>query len=88
MDTKNLTIGLLAGAAIGVAIGVLLAPSSGEETRRNIKLGSRRLADSLAGSVKDTYESLNHKFSDGVGEFAKRGEELVGMANEKSKLKI
>ncbi len=88
MDAKNLTIGLLAGAAIGVAIGVLLAPSSGKETRRNIKLGSRRLADSLSGSVKDTYETLNHKFSNGIGEFVRHGEELAGMTNEKSKLKI
>ncbi|MBK7652391.1 MAG: YtxH domain-containing protein [Flammeovirgaceae bacterium] len=35
MEAKNLVGGLLAGAAIGVAVGVLLAPRSGEQTRKN-----------------------------------------------------
>ena len=36
METKNLIGGLLAGAAIGVAVGILLAPRSGQQTRKKI----------------------------------------------------
>jgi gas vesicle protein len=40
MNAKNLIGGLLAGAAVGVAIGILLAPGSGKETKAKLTKGS------------------------------------------------
>ena len=34
---------LLTGAAVGVGIGMMLAPKSGEETRKDIKKGAKKL---------------------------------------------
>ena len=45
-SAKTLAL-LLASAAAGVAIGMLLAPDSGAETRKKIMKSSRRLAESL-----------------------------------------
>jgi gas vesicle protein len=77
MDAKNLIGGLLAGAAIGVAIGMLLAPSSGEETRNKIAKGSKKLTDGLKGSIEDSIDSVKNKFNYGLDELARRGKEAV-----------
>lgn len=37
MDNKTVIWGVLAGLAVGVSAGLLLAPQSGKETRRMIK---------------------------------------------------
>ncbi len=86
MNTKDLIGGLLAGAAIGVAIGILLAPKSGRETRQDVANGSRRLTDSLKGSVDESFESLKGKFNVGVDEAVKRGRETANNLGEKVKI--
>ncbi|MBW8684910.1 YtxH domain-containing protein [Chitinophaga rhizophila] len=48
MSTAKILCGALAGVAAGMAIGLLTAPDSGEETRRKI----RRSAHHLQGRVK------------------------------------
>lgn len=53
MDNSNKTlIAFLAGAAAGVAIGMLMAPDNGRATRD--KLG--RQADSLINDLEDQWE--------------------------------
>lgn len=83
MNAKNLIGGLLAGAAIGVAIGILLAPSSGEKTRENIAKGSRKLADSVKGSLDSSVESLKNKFNYGVDEATRKGKDVLNTANDR-----
>lgn len=85
MDAKNLIGGLLAGAAIGVAIGILLAPTSGEKTRGNIAKGSRKLVDGVKGSVEDSMESLKNRFSNGIDELARKGKDVLNTANDRLK---
>lgn len=85
MDAKNLIGGLLAGAAIGVAIGILLAPKSGAETREDISKGSRKLTDSLKGTMEDSLELLKEKFNAGVDDVTKRGKDVLSNANDKMK---
>lgn len=55
----SFSAGLLAGALIGFAVALLLAPAPGEETRRRV----RSRAEPLAGRARDTVTRL-----------AKRGE--------------
>ncbi len=85
MEAKNLIGGLLAGAAIGVAIGILLAPKSGAETREDISKGSRKLSDSLKGTMEDSLELLKEKFNAGVDEASKRGRDVINSANDRLK---
>ena len=51
MESKNLIGGLLAGAAIGVAIGILLAPESGEKTRKSLLKASGKFANDVKETV-------------------------------------
>jgi gas vesicle protein len=86
METKKLIGGLLAGAAIGVAIGILLAPRSGEETIGKISKGSRRLADDLKNSVGNSISSLKAQYNSGVDETARRGKDVISNASERIKV--
>ena len=63
MDSKKMIGGLLAAAAIGATIGILLAPTSGKRTRTKLKNGSRRLTDSLEETVEDSIDLLKDKFN-------------------------
>ncbi len=85
MDSKTMIGGLLAGAAIGVAIGILLAPSSGEKTRGKLVKGSRRLTNSVQETVEDSIESLKDRFNFGVDEVVKKGKELINHASDRVK---
>ncbi len=85
MSAKNLIGGLLAGAAIGVAIGMLLAPDSGEKIRANIAKQSRKFADDIRDTVGDSYDSVKNRISGTSEDIARKGREAMSMANDKVK---
>jgi len=70
-NNSKLMMGFLVGAAVGGALGLLLAPDKGSETRRKIMETGNDLGDSIAGfgdSVKDKFNEV----VDGVkGSFSK-----------------
>lgn len=61
------------GIALGAGLALLLAPRSGEETRRELRKGARRVrtaaretAEELADSVVDRYEHARHSVNEQV----------------------
>ncbi len=54
---RTFAAGMLIGALVGAGIALLLAPSSGEETRRMIARRARRLAD----DARERYEEARHR---------------------------
>jgi gas vesicle protein len=52
-ETSNVLVAFLAGAAVGGVAALLLAPTSGEETRKKI-------ADSLRKAKDKTLDELEH----------------------------
>jgi len=71
MEIKNLVGGLLAGTAIGIAIGILLAPTSGKETRNKIVKQSRVLADDLQNALQEGTASLKNQSKTAVDKGSK-----------------
>ncbi len=53
-NTKNVLQGLLIGAALGVLAGILLAPSSGKDTRRKISDSTKDLKNKVGSQLEDT----------------------------------
>ncbi|UPK68663.1 YtxH domain-containing protein [Chitinophaga filiformis] len=75
MSTAKILCGALVGVAAGLAIGILTAPDSGEETRRKI----RRSAHHLQGRVK----RILGKGADGLTELRYIVEhEVTGMKDD------
>ena len=86
MDSKKIIGALLASAAVGAAIGILLAPSSGEKTRTKLIKGTRKLTDNLHETLEDSMESLKEKFNTRVEEIAKKGAEMLNHASERVRI--
>jgi gas vesicle protein len=66
MSTKygNGILALLAGAAIGVGLGILFAPDKGTKTREKIKDGLDDLKDEVKTKFKSVENGAKEKFSD------------------------
>ena len=86
MNAKNLIGGFLAGAALGVAAGILMAPYSGERTRKKLVKGSSRVKKDVIAYVEDSLEGIRSQFNDKIEQIAKRGKETINHASERVKI--
>ncbi|MCO5258637.1 MAG: YtxH domain-containing protein [Crocinitomicaceae bacterium] len=80
--TTKTVLGILAAGAVGVAIGMLLAPDKGEETRRKLKdklgdLGDK--LDEVMDEIKDTGSEVLSQLKD---QLASAKEELSSMSDK------
>lgn len=80
-------IKVLAAAAVGFAAGLLLAPKSGEETRKDIKrksLEAKDYATEQAGRVKGAVGSGYQTVREGAMEIGDEVAGFMGLAEEAS----
>lgn len=79
MSKGKLIASVLAGAAAGAILGVLLAPDKGSETRKKIaKKGS-----DLSGSVKDGFGKISDTISDKYYSMKGDAKDLIEKGKEK-----
>lgn len=52
------------GALLGAGAALLLAPRSGEETRRELRDGARRLREGAEGAMRQVQETVNSTVGD------------------------
>ncbi len=71
MSAGKVLLGVLAGVAVGAAMGILFAPEKGTTTRRKISKKSDDYADVLENKFEDFIEGVTQKF-EGVKEDAIR----------------
>ena len=60
-NVSKILVGFIAGAAVGGAVGILLAPDKGSETRRRIVERGSEMGDSLSSfgeTVKDKFNDV------------------------------
>ena len=57
--SSKLLMALLAGAAAGVAIGMLLASKEGTEIRKNLTDQAKKLADDLLDKANTAIDQMN-----------------------------
>ncbi|MBL0937276.1 MAG: YtxH domain-containing protein [Gemmatimonadaceae bacterium] len=82
MDSRALGIGVLIGLALGAGAALLLAPASGEDTRRHLRRNARRLyakgSDAVEELRDDTARTARRLARRGV----QRGREFVNDARD------
>lgn len=66
--TAKVTIGVLAGASLGLLAGVLIAPSSGRKTRAKLLGKSKELKNQMVATLDDAKKAYNKKVEAYVNE--------------------
>jgi gas vesicle protein len=77
-------LALLAGAAIGVGIGILFAPDKGSKTREKIKNGFDDLKDDVKSKFNSAEEEAKEKFSQTKDELKETVEKLLSKSSYKA----
>lgn len=84
MNAKNLIGGFIVGAALGAAAGLLLAPASGEKTRRNLVKGSQKVKKNVVDYVEGSIESLRSQVNRRIDQLTGRAKDGVNYAADKA----
>lgn len=67
-STGNFIVGLLSGAAIGAAVGILFAPDKGEVTRDRLT----KKAEDLKEDFDDKFDELKDYVNDTMGDMKEK----------------
>lgn len=89
VNKKNLAIGTLVAGAAGYVAGVLTAPKSGRETRKDIRRKAAQAKSEAEHTLKDAHSELhklideaNAKVKAGTAKASKEYKEAVDRASE------
>lgn len=78
METaKSVATGTILGTAIGAVAGVLLAPKSGEETREEIAVKSKEVAESVKETVNLKMEEAKEWKEKATADFKSKAEKVM-----------
>lgn len=81
MKSGKMLVGLLSGAAVGAAVGMLFAPKKGTETRRAISKTGDDYLQGAKKNINDFSDSLSHKVD------ALKSKTKAGLSSSKAKQK-
>jgi gas vesicle protein len=82
--TSSSIIALLAGAAIGVGLGILFAPDKGSKTREKIKEGLDDLKDQAKTQLSNLEDETKEKFSKTKDELKETVDDLLSNSSYKA----
>ncbi|TBX71201.1 YtxH domain-containing protein [Flavobacterium silvisoli] len=80
---NNSLIALLAGAAVGIGLGILFAPDKGSKTREKIKDGFNDLKEGAKEKYTDTKEELKDSIDELLSKSSYKAEEAITYLEEK-----
>ena len=88
MSSGKVLLGALAGLAAGAALGILLAPDKGSQTRKKLKGNAGDYADELKKKFNKFVETVTDKFESAkadANDFVETGKSKAkGLKNEVS----
>lgn len=82
--TANVLLGLAAGTAIGVGLGILFAPDKGKNTREKIKDTVSDKAEKLKEQLDRLTESVKEKSAEFKGSLEDKVESLLSKSSYKA----
>jgi gas vesicle protein len=82
MSAGKIVSAVLAGVAVGAALGILFAPDKGSVTRRTIARRSKDFTDDLGDKANDFIDSITEKFESAKDEAIRLAENGKHKAQE------
>lgn len=83
-NTGDSVLALLLGAAVGVGIGILIAPDKGSETRKKIKNKLQESGDDLVQKYDDLLSFIQTKATDVKSSFEQSLDDVVSDGSQKT----
>jgi gas vesicle protein len=83
-NNGNGILALLAGAAIGVGLGILFAPDKGSKTREKIKDGFDDLKEEVKSKLNSVEDETKEKFSSTKEDLKETVENLLSSSSYKA----
>lgn len=83
-NNSNTLAAILAGAAVGAAIGILLAPDKGSNTRTKLKEGFDDAKGNLKDSLGATTDVLREKFTGATQNLDGTFDEILSNVSQKA----
>ena len=83
-NTGNSILALLAGAAVGVGIGILFAPDKGSKTREKIKDGFDGMKDQAKSKFNTFENETKEKFSNAKDDLKDKVESFLSDSSYKA----
>ena len=80
----NTLLGLAAGSAVGVGLGILFAPDKGKNTRKKIKDSVSDKVDKLKEQLESLTKNLRQKSLEIKGSLEEKVDNLLSESNYKS----
>jgi gas vesicle protein len=80
-NDQKVIVGFLCGVAAGALAGILLAPNSGEETRKKIADKASELKDDLSSQLTQSFGRLQDQVTNSLG--LKKTNDVVDAAARK-----
>lgn len=80
----NTLLGLAAGSAVGVGLGILFAPDKGKNTRKKIKDSVSNKVDELKEQLESLAKNLHEKSLDIKGSLEEKIDNILSESNYKS----
>ncbi len=82
---KNLA-GIILGAAAGIAAGILLAPDSGNKTRKTLGKESGKWKSNFDKEFNDGIDLLLKSLSKGIDQYSKKGQKSLSELRKNIKM--
>ncbi|MDH4187041.1 MAG: YtxH domain-containing protein [Nitrospira sp.] len=76
-SSQMVALAFLGGAVAGVVAGLLLAPKSGEETRRDLRGYARRVEEDVLEKAKEARAALDETIERGKHFVAEKAEDVA-----------
>lgn len=88
MNAKSLIGGLIVGAALGAAAGLLLAPTSGKSTRRKLVRDSMKVKKGVVDYVETSIEGLRSQLNKRIDQVTRGAKETINNGAEAAAAKV
>lgn len=83
-NSSKTALAVLAGVAVGAAVGLLYAPESGKDTRKKLKKNAIKAKNDATAFAQETYDNVTNRADNFKGTVSERIDSALATASYKA----